>query len=59
MSDIRIAIQLLEEPEKSIGQILVEFYETMKALEKDAHKSGKQAVKLVMTIRDIQNIDKI
>lgn len=53
MSDIRQVIPLLEEPLKSIGTILIEFYETMKELEKDEYKGGKQATKLVMTINDL------
>lgn len=56
MSDIRIAINQLEEPSQSIGKILIEFYETMKALEKDMHKGGKQATKIVMTISDLEKL---
>ena len=58
MSDIRISIQGLEEPSKSIGNALIEFYETMKSLEKDEHRGGKQATKIVMTINDIEEIFK-
>lgn len=54
MSDIRISIEQLEEPSKSIGKILIEYYETMKRLEKDIHCSGKQATKIVMTICEIE-----
>ena len=50
------AIKQLEEPSKSIGEILIEFYETMKQLEKDEHRGGKQATKLVMTINDIEKL---
>lgn len=56
MSDIRISLKQLKEPDKSIGQILIEFYETMKALEKDYHRGGKQATKIVMTINEIQKV---
>lgn len=56
MSDIRQSIKQLEEPSKIIGEILLEFYETMKALEKDKQKGGKQATKIVMTINDIENL---
>jgi hypothetical protein len=56
MSDIRIAIHGLPEPDKSIGKALMEFYETMKELEKDQHRGGKQATKIVMTINDIKLI---
>lgn len=58
MSDIRIAIQQLEEPSKSIGEILIEFYSTMKALENDQHRGGKQATKIVMTISDLEKLIK-
>jgi len=56
MSDIKQAIQQLQEPDKSIGNALMEFYETMKSLEKDEHRGGKQATKIVMTINDIKSI---
>jgi hypothetical protein len=56
MSDIRIAIKQLEEPGRSIGEILIEFYETMKHLEKDEHRGGKQATKILMTINDIEKL---
>jgi hypothetical protein len=56
MSNIRTAIQQMEDPSKSIGEILIEFYETMKHLENDEHKGGKQATKIVMTINDIENL---
>lgn len=58
MADIRIAIQQLQEPSKLIGEILIEFYETMKALEGSSERGGKQAVKIIMTISDIKNIIK-
>lgn len=56
MTDIRTSIQQLDEPSKSIGEILIEFYETMKRLEKDEHRGGKQATKIVMTINDLEKI---
>lgn len=56
MSDIRIAIEQLDEPQKSLGKALMEFYETMKSLEKDEHRGGKQATKIVMTINDIEKL---
>jgi hypothetical protein len=57
MSDIRIAIKQLPEPNKSIGEALIEFYETMRGLENDKeHRGGKQATKIVMTISDIKEI---
>lgn len=59
MADIRIGLKGLEEPAKSIGFILIEFYETMKKLETDAHRGGKQATKIVMTISDIEELIKV
>lgn len=56
MSDIRIAINLLEEPSKSIGKTLLEFYESMKELEKDSARDGKQATAIVMAMSDIKEI---
>ena len=53
MSNIKIAINQFDEPSKNIGNILIEFYETMKKLDNDQHKGGKQATKIVMTINDI------
>lgn len=58
MSDIRESLQHLEEPEKNIGEILIEFYETMKLLEKDKYKGGKQATAIVMAINDIEKLIK-
>ena len=56
MGDIRIAIILLEEPSKSIGKTLIEFYESMKELEKDPARGGKQATAIVMAMNDIKKI---
>lgn len=56
MSDIIIGIEQLEEPSKSIGKILIEFYETMKRLENDKEVEGKQATLIVMTMNDIENL---
>lgn len=56
MSEIRIVIKQLEEPDKSLGEILIQFYETMKSLEPDEHRGGKQATKIVMTINDIKKL---
>lgn len=56
MSDIRISIEQLEEPKRSIGKALLEFYKTMKSLERDEHRGGKQATKIVMTIEDLAKI---
>ena len=38
--------------------MLVEFYETMKSLEADEARAGKQAVKIIMTCSDIESIFK-
>jgi len=56
MSDIRKSITQLQEPEKSIGEMLIEFYETMKALENDSERGGKQATKIVMTMSDLNSL---
>lgn len=56
MSNIEHAIKILGFPEKEIGTILIDFYETMKALEKDTHRGGKQAVCIVMAINDIKKL---
>lgn len=56
MSDIRVSINQLNEPSKSIGKTLIEFYETMKELENDANRGGKQATKIVMTISEIESL---
>jgi len=53
MSDIRFSINQLEDPAKKVGKILIEFYETMKQLETDEYRGGKQATKIVMTINDV------
>lgn len=56
MADILIAIAQLEEPARSIGLALDEFYDRMKALEKDPARGGKQATLIVMTMNDIEHI---
>jgi hypothetical protein len=53
MRYIKQSIDHQPEPDKSIGKILIQFYETMKALESDPERSDKQATKIVMTITDI------
>ncbi len=58
MSHIKIAIEQLTQHDKALGEILIEFYETMKQLEKDKHKGGKQATKIVMTINDLRQLIK-
>lgn len=56
MSDIRIGLEGIEEPAKSIGITLMEFYDNMKALENDPHRGGKQATCIIMAINDIESI---
>lgn len=51
-----MGINQLAEPDKSIGKILIEFYETMKSLEDSKHKGGKQAVTIAMTISYIKTL---
>lgn len=46
----------LDEQDKGIGAMLIEFYDTMKLLEADPECSGKQATKIIMTMNDIKNI---
>lgn len=53
MSNIKAAIAQLSEPSKSIGELLIEFYETMKFLEGEP---GKQATKIVMSINDFDDL---
>lgn len=53
MADIRIGLQGIAEPDRSIGLILDEFYRNMKALDFDPHRGGKQATLIIMTMNDI------
>jgi len=54
MADIREGLQGVDEPDRSIGLLLIEFYESMKALERDDHRGGKQATAIIMAINDIK-----
>ena len=56
MSDIIIGIIQLNDPDKSIGIALIEFYDSMKELEKDPARGGKQATAIVMAMNDIKKI---
>lgn len=58
MSNLTDAVKLMAEPDKSLFELLIEFYTTMKRLEYDTDREGKQANKIVMTINDIQEIYK-
>jgi hypothetical protein len=46
----------MDQLDKEIGQILIEFYDTMKQLENDFARHGKQATKLIMTINDLKEL---
>lgn len=56
MSNIREALAQVGGIDQKIGEILIEFYETMKRLESDPHRGGKQATKTVMAISDIKEV---
>lgn len=58
MSNLTDAVKLMSEPDKSLFELLIEFYTTMKQLEHDENREGKQATKIVMTVNDIQVIYK-
>lgn len=51
-----MALEQADEPQKSIGKMLIDCYENMKDLERDPHRGGKQATLIVMTINDIQGL---
>lgn len=57
MSNIRVSINKMKEPSKSVGKILIAFYETMKGLEHEDHRGGKQATTIVMAINDIEELN--
>lgn len=54
MADIRLGLQGIEEPDRSIGLMLLEYYESMKSLERDEHRGGKQATRTIMAMSDIK-----
>ena len=54
MGEIQIALEHSSEPTKSIGKLLIDFYEQMKRLETDSERGGKQATLIVMTISDLE-----
>jgi hypothetical protein len=54
MSDVRIGLQGINEPDRSIGLLLEEFYRDMKDLESDTYRGGKQATRIIMGISDIK-----
>ncbi len=55
MADIREGLQGINELDRSIGLLLIEFYESMKRLERDEHRGGKQATAIVMAINDVKS----
>ncbi len=54
MADIRLGLHGIEEPDRSIGLLLDEFYRDMKDLEPDTERGGKQATRIIMGISDIK-----
>ncbi len=59
MSDIKeILLKKRPDQDAEVGLILIEFYETMKNIEASNERAGKQATKIVMTIKDIIEITK-
>lgn len=57
MGDIRCVIPQLLEPDRTIAETLVQFYEQMKSLDKLTNpneKAGKKATAIVMAINDIK-----
>ena len=54
MADVREGLQGINEPDRSIGLLLDEFYRSMKSLEKDEHRGGKQATAIIMAMCDIK-----
>lgn len=58
MSNLSDAVKLLNEPDKSVFESLIEFYDNMKRLESDPDRGGKQAVTVVMTVNDLTAIYK-
>ena len=56
MSDIRQAITHMEEPDKSILSMLLDYYEGMTQLESDMQRGGKHATLTVMTVNDFKRL---
>lgn len=56
MSDIKAALQQCDDKTKTVGNILIDFYERMQKLELDRERGGKQATLIIMTIKDITDI---
>ena len=56
MSNIRDGLLQWKDPDKSIGLLLLDFYNDMKDLEEEDQAKAKQAVRVVMAINDIKKI---
>jgi len=56
MSNIRQAITHMEEPDKSICNMLLDYYEGMKRLESDIQRGGKQATLTIMAVNDFKRL---
>lgn len=58
MGDIRIAISQMEEPRKSIYQLIDDYFILLKGLENEPieHKGGKKATLMVMMAGDIERL---
>ena len=56
MSDIRQAITHMEEPDKSILSMLLDYYDGMTQLESDIQRGGKQATLTVMAVNDFKRL---
>lgn len=54
MSDIKKALTLAGGEDEKIGNILIEFYEDMRKLEKDPERGGQQATLIIMTIQQLK-----
>lgn len=54
--EIHENIATLYKSDKQIGLALIEFYETMRALEYDPERSDKQVTKTIMTINELKEI---
>jgi hypothetical protein len=54
MADIRQALQGIQEPDRTIGLLLDEFYRNMKAQKESIHGPGKRATIIVMAVQDIK-----
>ncbi len=56
MSDLLIGLCSLDDPERSLAFLLHEYYVSMKGLESDAERGGKQATRILMAVNDISDL---